>query len=245
MSHNERLHDMNEEMNFTDEVSEKAIQYLAKNYIESSMIFSKNARLIELKENIDYYDKSNHLANAIGAVLFSVLYLESTINEFYINVIDYNDYKSDKRAKNKKIISEFWNSNKFVNFSILEKYQYALILLDCDKFDENKNPFQNIKILISLRNYLVHYRPEWVELKTNPTDKTEIVNLEKKLKGKFEAKKLFQNDNDIFPNRYLVFSCTDWAISNCIQFVNDFYNKLDSEYIFSEIITELRKYYSA
>jgi len=236
---------MNDELHFKEEIHIKAMQYLAKNYIESSMIFSRNARLTELKGTIDYYDKSNHLANVIGSVLFSVLYLESTINEFYINVTDHIDYKSDKKAKNKKIISEFWNSDKFVNYSILEKYQYALILMDCDKFNETVNPFQNIKILISLRNYLVHYRPEWVELKTDQTDKIQIANLEKKLKGKFDIKKLSKGDNDFFPNKYIVFGCTDWAISNSIQFVNDFYNKLDLEYIYKEIISELKKYYGA
>ncbi len=236
---------MDEELNFKEGIHIKGMQYLAKNYIESSMIFSKNARLTELKETVDYYDKSNHLANVIGSVLFSVLYLESTINEFYINMTDYIDYKSDAKAKNKKIISEFWNSDKFVNYSILEKYQYALVLLDCDKFNEAINPFQNIKILISLRNYLVHYRPEWIELKTDQTSKTQIVSLEKKMKGKFDIKKIFYDDNDFFPNKYLVYSCTAWAISNSIQFVNDFYEKLDTEYIYKEIINELRSYYGA
>lgn len=234
---------MNDELNFKEEFQIKAIQYLAKNYIESAMIFSRNARIAELKETIDYYDKSNHQANVVGSVLFSVLYLESTINEFYIKVTDYIDYKSDKKAKNKKIISEFWNSDKLVNFSILEKFQFALILMNCDKFDETINPFQNIKILISLRNYLVHYRPEWVELKTYQNDKTQIVNLEKKLKGKFNTNKLAKVDNDYFPNKYLGYGCTEWAISNSIQFVYDFYNKLDSEYIYKEIIIELRRYY--
>ena len=236
---------MNDELHFKEEFQMKSMQYFAKNYIESSMIFSRNAQIVELKETFDYYDRSNHQANVIGSVLFSVLYLESTINEFYINVTDYIDFNSDKKAKNKKIINEFWNSGKFVNFSILEKYQYALILMDCDKFNVTVSPYQNINILISLRNYLVHYKPDWVELKNDENNKVQIVNLEKKLIGKFDINKIAKVYNDFFPNKYLGYGCTEWAISNSIQFVNDFYNKLDSEYIYKEIINKLRKTYRA
>jgi len=171
---------MNDKLHIEEEFHSKAIQYFAKNYIESSMIFSRNARIVEMKDSHDYYDKSSHHAYVIGSILFSALYLESTINEFYINVTDFIDFKTDKKAKNKKIINEFWNSGKFANYSTLDKYQYALILMECDKFNETINPFQNIKILISLRNYLVHYKPEWVEMKTNDDDKVQLAKLEKK-----------------------------------------------------------------
>jgi len=234
---------MIDELHIEDELKIRTMQYFAKNYIESSMIFSSNARTIEDKESINEFDSSNYKANVIGSILFTVLYLETSINEFYILVTGNNNFINETQTRNKKIINEFWNSDKFANYSILDKYQYALILMDCDKFNDTINPFQNIKTLISLRNYLVHYKPEWIEMQTyKKNNNTQFVSLEKKIKGTFNTTKI---GNDFFPAKYLSYGCAIWGIDNSIQFVNEFYDKIGKEYIYKEIINELRKNYGA
>jgi len=180
---------MKDILNLEDNLTLKSKFFFSKSYIESSMIFSKNACAVESKESDDYYDNSNHQANVISSILFSVLYLESTINEFYINVADGLNLGRNIKPEFRDKIIEFWQSDKLKSCSILQKYQSALSFMDRNKFDENFNPFQNIKILISLRNYLVHYKPEWVEMKENEDDVVQLANLEKKLIRKFEIRK--------------------------------------------------------
>jgi hypothetical protein len=248
-------HDKTTSMNFNlniednlrieDDLNIKTKIFFSKSYIESSMIFSRNAKVVESKESHDYFDKSNHHANVVGSILFSVLYLESTINEFYINIADRFNFGPDIKPINKEKIVKFWSTDKGSSYSILEKYQSALTFMECDKFIESKNPFQNVKILISLRNYLVHYKPEWGEVKENENDSVELANLQKKLVGKFQIRNISGLENEYFPNKYLSYGCTNWVISNSIQFVNDFYENLGIEYIYKDIIKELKINYGA
>lgn len=237
--------DLEDELRLEDDLSIKSMIFLSKSYLESAMIFSKNARLIEFKESLDYYDKSNYNANVVGSILFSVQYVESTINEFFINVADGLNFGSDiKFAKREKLI-DYWSADKASSYRILEKYQTALNIMECKQFNESRNPFQNIKSLISLRNYLVHYKPEWVELRENEKDSVRLTNLEKKLIRKFLVRKISGMENEYFPFKYLSYGCTDWAIANCIQFVQVFYNSMSIEDIYKDIIKEIRINYEA
>jgi len=74
---------------------------------------------------------------------------------------------------------------------ILTKYQLALTLCQKEKFDKGHNPYQDAHRLITLRNALVHYKPEW------DTDLNEHKKLESYLSNRFLVSP-FSHVNDAF-----------------------------------------------
>ena len=61
--------------------------------------------------------------------------------------------------------------------------------------------------------------------------------------GKFKMNKMSQDDIESFPFYYLNSNCANWSITNSIKFVKEFYKKVDINYLYSEIIQDLKLYY--
>jgi len=123
------------------------------------------------------------------------------------------------------IYNVFFNTYK--NMSTLDKYQYLLLLNGQSLFDRGMNPFQDISLVIKLRNVLVHFEPEIIGAEENKQ------KLEKLLEGKFEQCPFYSNPSYLFfPHRCLSHGCAKWVVISCIYFVNDFYKKigLDKQY---------------
>lgn len=237
--------DLEDFIRFSDDQNFKMMTSLSQNYIESSIIFSNSARLIESKDKYDDNDRSNHHAYVVGSILFSVLYLESTINEFFINIVEKTNLRSAIIEKYRDELTVFWRAGE--KRSIFVKYDNALSILKCQKIEKGKIPCQDIdkfiRLLIKLRNYLVHYKPEWVELKGFENVELTLVDLDKELTELSLACKNPMYDNGFFPNKYLSYVTTHWAITNCIKFVDEFYTNLGMRDIYKDKIEELKKNY--
>ena len=122
---------------------------------------------------------------AIGAVLLSVAALEAGINEIYLAAVD-NAHKNYQQLSNDQVrmLSCLWE--EIEQFSILKKYQVALVACGKETFNKGADPFQSVSDLITVRNRLVHFKPEWDNI---PGEHKKI---EKRLKKKFEENKLWK-----------------------------------------------------
>jgi hypothetical protein len=69
-------------------------------------------------------------------------------------------------------------------------------------FDAGAPPYQDVNLLVKLRNNLVHYEPEWVK---NPSSDDfgadDIHRYEKRLGGKFIANPLTGQGNPFYPDK--------------------------------------------
>lgn len=117
---------------------------------------------------------------------------------------------------------------------ILEKYQKTLAFLGKTIFDKRKLPFQDVNILIELRNELVHFHPEWHD------EQERHEKIGKKLKDKFKLSPFISDNSSIFPVRFVSYDCTSWTLRSSYNFMNDFNglvgfpNKFDSLAVFIE-----------
>jgi hypothetical protein len=158
------------------------------------------------KKNID----SEHRSCAITAVLSSVAFLEAFVNETYDDAADTRHL--DPRVAGlsehtRAIMREFWiASDRGERYlSVLAKYQMALVLAGLPRLDEGANPYQDAKMLIELRNLLVHFRPNWHDY--DETDK-----LEQKMKSRFAGSTLQPpGSRPWFPVVALGAGCAEWA----------------------------------
>ena len=99
---------------------------------------------------------------------------------------------------------------------ILEKFEFALLLLRKPKMDRGARPFQDIEVLVDLRNALTHFKPEWIE------EPDKHAKISAKLVSEIEGSPFLPTSGLLFPRRWAGHSCTSWAVSSAIAFAEDF-----------------------
>ena len=190
------------------------------------------------------YDEQthNHTAYAIGAIMSSVAFLEAVINELFSDST-HSYFGAGLSNENTQRLSAVWKlENVRKQMRVLEKYNLALELCSASSFNTGVQPFQDAKLLIQLRNGLVHYVPEPI---ITSSSKSEIVaqELEKKLRGKFDLNPFalimntgiglvggvteWSNNKAVFfPDLCLGYGCTQWAVNTSLKFADEFFSKL-------------------
>lgn len=201
-------------------------------HLYSAALFARKSHEIEKQwqgvHNPTLYRED--LAYVSSSIISSVAFLESTINEIYSDSLDQKPEQHpilsqlDSDSLNKIIHIQNVLNLKFL--SILEKYQFFLILLNKAEFDKGKNPYQDTNVLIKLRNDLVHYNPEWIDANDEPTE-NKPHRYESALIGRFEENLFMKSSgNPFYPYKCLGYGCADWAVTTAKNFVAKFSDDL-------------------
>jgi hypothetical protein len=104
-------------------------------------------------------------------------------------------------------MAEFWNATAAGSRYIeaLVKFQMALLFAGKPRLHPGTNPYQDAKLLVGIRNRLVHFRPAWHRRGEETTD-------ERQLRGKFPPNGLMAGmGNPWFPDKCLGAGCAEWA----------------------------------
>lgn len=162
----------------------------------------------------------------IATVTESDAFVEALINELFSDVFDNHN---DERLKvfdaaSHQRMTQHWRDSGFgKTTSILEKYEFALSLNAQAGFDKGAEPYQSMSLLISLRNWQVHYYP------SNVSD-ADPHSLQAKLKSRFEPNSLMTGSgNAWFPDKALGAGCSAWAVSTAEAFANNFVERFSYE----------------
>lgn len=193
-------------------------------HFKTSVFFSKLSFKMEsenINKKVSEEVKENNKSYVTGAIISSVAFLESTINELFWSAAKNPTGIAKGLCDNSRaIMAKMYNDFDILkNMSTLDKYQYLLLLNGKELFNKGKNPFQNVSLVIKLRNELVHFEPEKIDAEIN------IQKLENLLRGKFDPCPFF-NTFLFFPHRCLSYGCAKWVVISCMDFVNDFYNTI-------------------
>jgi len=158
------------------------------------------------------------MANACGAVVLSVAFLEATINEFFQRFFyDFDKLNIDKsQLVDLKSEWESGEKNKILFSNLEDKYvEYAYERILNKKLDKNTKLWDNFKKLILLRNSLVHFKAKWQNELSGKDKEYEIEDLGKRFK-----KNPFMegSGNRHFPKRLLNAECAVWSINVSTKF---------------------------
>jgi hypothetical protein len=182
-------------------------------------------------EKEDEYDDSQpsselrdaHRSYVIGSIITGVCYLEARINELFTDVEDIshsNEWSPDVTQKMK----ETWHDER--KLRLIEKYEKALCIVKSESFDRGAEPYQSAASLISLRNALIHYKPEWIgtgESYNNTINEKLRQKLENKIK---KLNPMTREGSLFFPHRCLGYGCAKWAVESSLNFSNEFFSKI-------------------
>jgi len=160
---------------------------------------------------------NHHRAYVVGAIMTSLASVEALINEFYLDATD-NLLGSILDASQQALLAELWKPLDEKRVPILQKYQIALAAIRKSGFDTSKGPYQDVNLLIDLRNMLVHFKPEW------DNNQKKHGKIEKNLQGRFNLNPFWpKSDSIFFPFKCLSYGCASWAVRSSMDFILEFF----------------------
>jgi hypothetical protein len=173
-----------------------------------------------------------HEAFILNAVLSTVSFLESAVNELHADAADdAYFFADDEHEALLRTIGEKWHNEKnFDRAPLISKYQKILAIAEKPRFEEGDQAYANVRTLIEIRNHLLHYKREWVVIRDRKTamdgEETTAEKFEKILRKKFATNPLAQKNLPFFPDKCLGHGCAEWAIVNSIIFADEFFRRL-------------------
>lgn len=210
---------------------------LSVRYLQSAALLCRLAYAIEKEHaktgTISSESSLMHEAFTLNAVLSAVSFLESLINELYSDATD--DAPPPNCEKTELLFNtiarEWRNAKNFDRAPLLMKYQKILALSGSQPFPESDPAYVNVGNLVKLRNFLLHYRKEWVVLTetgrpTRPSCGTETEKFGTILGRAFRENPLARKEGPFFPDRCLGHGCAEWAVLNSLIFADTFFGKL-------------------
>ena len=221
--------------------------YFSIQHLKSAHLLCQESKAVESEFNLvnDIHEKSmlisKNNAYATSSILSSLAFIEAVINEVVCDICDGTERITSIPLNERKIIKEKWITGNLDRNYPIKKYNEVLKILNCDTFDKASDLYQNIEVLISLRNTLIHYKPEWYSTHSSHLSETENQHfLTDRLIGKFEFSTMFKNTgNPFFPDKCIGYGCSIWAIRNVLSFSDAFHKRIGLKPIYEHIRNEL------
>ncbi|NLG45908.1 hypothetical protein [Gordonia sp. (in: high G+C Gram-positive bacteria)] len=174
-----------------------------------------------------------HRSYVISAVLSSVAFMETYINEVLQDLADSEPGEIDSRCagiaeQSAAILREMWNPpgeriGWLERASILDKYRVSLAACGAEPFEKGAWPYQSAKKLIDLRNALVHFKPE-----TQVSG--EAHKLEKALKSEFASNQIFSEPlSPWYTIGCLGYGCAEWSHTTAAAFIDEWQARIGLE----------------
>lgn len=218
-------------MPVTISLSASSRHYLSISHLSAAALFSKRAAALEsvltLGDPASNDGIREHNACVVTSVMLSVAFLEATINELWADCHEGFDSRRLQGIQGHKVMAALWKSASLKRATMLEKYELVLELNAKPELPKGTNPYQGVKLLVELRNALVHYEPETILNFSDDLEKGAEHKFEKKLRGLFEPNKLMTGaGNPFYPDKVLGAGCAGWAVASAVAFADAFFDRL-------------------
>lgn len=215
---------------------------LSKTHIRCACLCAERCREIEngYREGNESKDKNDlfqeDIAYADGAIMSSVAFLESSINEFLQDYFYRFKYSEEEKSEFLINLKSEWDKNERGFFKkhkcdfIEGKYKFAYQIILCKELDEELNKenkefyeaYTNFRYLIKLRNKLVHFVAKW-----QPDDIMDDLYEMAYFKDNFKENPFMEDTgNPYFPQKCLGAECAEWSIKTSIKFLTILSNDL-------------------
>jgi hypothetical protein len=187
-----------------------------------------------------------HQSYVIGSIVSSSSFLEAAINEIFTDAAENGQRLKSLDSNSKLLLSSIWITPQFQrNADLISKFQVALKLSTGNVFDKGDSPYQNIKLLVDLRNIIVHFKPEYG---SSDMDKQRIKesshnSIAQSIRGKFELNKIggiHLGGSPFFPRKCLGFGCAEWSVRSAIIFIDDFSRRIGIDSLVDAIKDNLK-----
>jgi hypothetical protein len=198
--------------------------YFSGQHLWAAQHFAKRATDLEADLTTLLERRHEHRSLVIASIVSATAFLEASINELFQDAADGNKFNVTALPEaTRNHLTSVWAGFEQENverWSILAKHQMALLVCDRTSFDPGAEPYQSAKLLITLRNALVHSKPE-----TNEPNGEH--RFQKSLRGRFPLSAIPTDAHrPFFPDQCLSAGCANWAVDSAGQFSSQFHSRL-------------------
>ena len=157
---------------------------------------------------------TRHRASVTGAIVSSVAFLESSINELYLEFQRAGDDGTPIPTRAHTQLETLWPTAD--GAPLMLRYQVALQSVDAERFNERRSTWKNVERLLELRDALVHHQPE------RHDERQRHQSLQRRLRTCFSPNALAGPRARWFPDLCLGAGCATWALRSAEAFSNEF-----------------------
>jgi len=161
---------------------------------------------------------TRHRASVTGAIVSSVAFLESSINELYLEFQRAGDDGSPTPTRAHTQLETLWPSAEGAPLTL--RYQVALQSVDAERFNERRSTYKNVERLLELRDALVHHQPE------RHDERQRHQSLQRRLRTCFSPNTLLPARARWFPDLCLGAGCATWALRSAEAFSDEFCSRM-------------------
>lgn len=206
-------------------VTVKVRDYLASQHLWTARreALLCHEREIEVLAREEHQLDRRHWSHATTAVLSAVAFLEAMVNAVWQDAADQHINRLDGIPENAiTAMGQLWTGKEKAErmMTLLGKFQLALVLAGRDRMPDGAEPFQSARVLIELRNALVHFKPEW---HASDTDVKLVQTLKSKITEDLQFPRAIQ---PWFPNKVLGAGTARWACDSVIAFAKDWHERM-------------------
>jgi hypothetical protein len=144
----------------------------------------------------------------LSSIVASVGFLEAMINELYQDAHDgyvHEGYLGPLSPECLHLMAEYWRTTEG-RTGVLDKHEMLLAFAGAPAFDHSGQSYEHARLVIRLRNTIVHYQPE------NVSAAAEAHTFERSLRGKFADNALMAGSgNPWWTDHALGFGCAEWS----------------------------------
>lgn len=146
----------------------------------------------------------------MSSIVASVAFLEAMVNELYQDAADDHappdGYITPLSSSCRRLMAELWRSTDGGKLGAIQKYEMLLAFADAPPLDRGGQVYEYARLVLRLRNAIIHYRPEDVSAAD------EAHAMERSLRGKFTDNALMAGSgNPWWPDHALGYGAAEWA----------------------------------
>jgi hypothetical protein len=189
-------------------------------YLRSAAQFVHEAFVLETvagdNRQEDLVDR--HRGHVVGAIMLSVAALESELYELAHHGPGHHLGSGGTDGDAKAYLQPL--ASMIDEQSSLDRVAVLLHLLRKPPFETGKQPWQDARLVISLRNELVHYKSNW----PGEIEKPKLFKALEELG--FRPPPFSKDAYNFFPDRCLGAYCARWAVEAISEFIRALYERL-------------------
>lgn len=189
-------------------------------FLHAAAIFVRRAYGIEseVRDAVDGDRIAEHRGYVVAAVMQSVAALEAEIYEITVHGPGHHLGSNRLDADARDFLAPL--AAMIDDQEVLERYVAVLHLLRKEPLARDGSLWENVSLLVRLRNALVHYKSRW----GSEIDTTKLLASLRKLK--LQRPPFISEHEFFFPNQCLSAACAGWAVSTSLSFLLEFYSRL-------------------
>ena len=188
-------------------------------FLDGASLFAQEAASIEANPaDVSEEMRVRHRAFVSAAVMQAVAALESEASEILIHGPGHHLGSNGVDLAARDFLAPV--ADMVDSLPVLERFEKVLHLTRKPVMDRGAGPYQNMALVVKLRNEITHFKSLW----GSELDRQKLVH---QLRDKHFARPPFVSEHSLFfPHQVLGSACATWSVTSAVAFLTDFYEKL-------------------